>query len=140
MSEVKIPSSETERQSWPLILGGALAAACGLGLAIWLRKRRQEQLVSQTLQSLDDESKHTPGVGLNGFGTRSFKLVSKTIVTHNTRLFRFALPSPAHSLGLAVGHHVNVHAKINADTEIRSYTPITSIDTLGFFDLLIKVY
>lgn len=41
------------------------------------------------------------------------KLVQKTIVSHDTRIFRFALPSDQHVLGLPVGQHVYMSAKVN---------------------------
>ena len=54
-------------------------------------------------------------------------------------LLSFALPE-GHRLGLPVGQHVNVKAKINEKLTIRAYTPISSDDDIGFVDLLIKVY
>ena len=42
-------------------------------------------------------------------------------------------------MGLPVGQHINLKAKIDGKLVIRSYTPISSDDDLGFVDLLIKV-
>ena len=50
---------------------------------------------------------------------QSFNLVSKEILTHDTRRFRFALPSNEHTFGLPVGNHVNVSAKIHGDLVVR---------------------
>jgi len=59
-------------------------------------------------------------------------------VNHNTRIFRFALPSDQHILGLPVGQHVMISSRIDKKLVIRAYTP--KGDGPGYFDLLIKVY
>jgi NAD(P)H-flavin reductase len=75
----------------------------------------------------------------------AFPLIKREIVSHDTRLFRFGLPSPAHHLGLPVGKHIFVSADI-ADGEgkvklvSRPYTPTSSDNVLGYFDLVVKVY
>ncbi|CAF0931828.1 unnamed protein product [Brachionus calyciflorus] len=69
-----------------------------------------------------------------------FELVFKEELTHDTRRMRFALPSPEHILGLPIGQHIYLSAKINGDLVVRPYTPTTSDDDKGFFDLVIKVY
>ncbi|KAL1110476.1 hypothetical protein AAG570_008004 [Ranatra chinensis] len=70
----------------------------------------------------------------------SLKLVKKENISHDTRKFRFALPSENHILGLPVGQHIFVTAIIDGETVIRPYTPVTSDDDIGFMDLVIKVY
>ncbi|XP_076275552.1 NADH-cytochrome b5 reductase 3 isoform X3 [Rhynchophorus ferrugineus] len=67
-------------------------------------------------------------------------LIEKTIISHDTRNFRFALPSKDYVLGLPVGQHIHISAKINDDLVIRSYTPVSSDDDHGYVDLVIKVY
>jgi cytochrome-b5 reductase len=42
-------------------------------------------------------------------------------------------------LGLPIGQHVSVMAEINGKQVSRSYTPTTSDEDRGHFDLLIKV-
>ncbi|XP_078608149.1 NADH-cytochrome b5 reductase 3-like [Branchiostoma floridae x Branchiostoma japonicum] len=69
-----------------------------------------------------------------------FKLVDKEIVSHDTRRFRFALPSPEHVLGLPIGQHIYLSARVNGELVIRPYTPVSSDDDKGYFDLVIKVY
>ncbi|XP_058951306.2 NADH-cytochrome b5 reductase 3-like [Pocillopora verrucosa] len=69
-----------------------------------------------------------------------FKLVNKKIVSHDTRRFRFELQSPEHILGLPVGNHMYLSAKIDGSLVIRPYTPVTSDDEVGYFELVIKVY
>lgn len=60
-------------------------------------------------------------------------------VTHNTRLFRFKLPQ-GHTLGLPVGRHIQIQATVTDEIIKRSYTPTTLDSTVGYFDLIIKVY
>ena len=43
-------------------------------------------------------------------------------------------------LGLPVGQHVYLAAKIDGKTVQRAYTPVTSDDDKGYFDLIVKVY
>ena len=99
---------------------------------------------------------------------RPFRLINKTPITHNTFLFRFALPSPTAKLGLPIGKHIVLRFEDKsvpapADTTngtdttaaaqpvvtsnstpkyvSRQYTPITNdATTRGYFELLIKVY
>jgi cytochrome-b5 reductase len=73
---------------------------------------------------------------------QEFELKEKTILTHNTAIYRFALPRPTDILGLPIGQHISLAAKIAGEERevVRSYTPISSDDTAGHFDLLIKSY
>ncbi|QCE00392.1 nitrate reductase [NADH] 2 [Vigna unguiculata] len=68
------------------------------------------------------------------------KLVSKTSISHDVRLFRFALPSENQLLGLPVGKHIFLCATIDGKLCMRAYTPTSGVDEVGFFELLIKVY
>lgn len=67
-------------------------------------------------------------------------LIEKEEISHDTRKFRFALPSENHILGLPVGQHVHLSVQINGEPVIRSYTPVSSDDDQGFVDLVVKVY
>lgn len=68
------------------------------------------------------------------------KLVDKEVISHDTRRFRFKLPSPDHILGLPVGQHIFLTVKIDGNLVIRPYTPVSSDDDKGFMDLVVKVY
>jgi len=70
----------------------------------------------------------------------AFKLAEKIELSHNVRLFRFALQSPQHKFGLPVGKHVFLYANIGGETVMRAYTPTSQDKDLGHFDLVIKVY
>ena len=61
-------------------------------------------------------------------------------ISQDTRTFKFALPDDNHILGLPVGQHIYLSAKVDGKLIVRSYTPISSDDDLGFVELLIKVY
>ena len=41
-----------------------------------------------------------------------FALMEKIELSHNTRLFRFALQSPRHRLGLPIGQHMFFYCKV----------------------------
>jgi nitrate reductase (NAD(P)H) len=69
-----------------------------------------------------------------------FKLIRKDVLSPDTRRFRFALQTPEHTLGLPVGNHMMVAAKVGGKLVMRAYTPTSSDDNVGFFDLVIKVY
>lgn len=69
-----------------------------------------------------------------------FELVFKKELTHDTRLMRFALPSQEHILGLPLGQHIYLSTKINGELVVRPYTPTSSDDDKGYFDLVLKVY
>ncbi|KAL0968560.1 hypothetical protein UPYG_G00268480 [Umbra pygmaea] len=67
-------------------------------------------------------------------------LTEKEDISHDTKRFRFTLPSPTHVLGLPVGQHVYLSAKVNGSLVIRAYTPVSSDENQGFVDLVVKVY
>jgi len=69
-----------------------------------------------------------------------FELVHTQELTHDTRLMRFALPTAEHVLGLPVGQHIYLSARINGDLVVRPYTPTSSDEDKGHFDLVLKIY
>ncbi|XP_052202779.1 nitrate reductase [NADH] [Diospyros lotus] len=68
------------------------------------------------------------------------KLVEKTVISHDVRKFKFALPSEDQVLGLPVGKHIFLCATIDDKLCMRAYTPTSSIDEVGFFELVVKIY
>lgn len=66
----------------------------------------------------------------------------KTVVSHNVAIYRFALPRPTDILGLPIGQHISLAATIEGQPKevLRSYTPISSDNEAGYFDLLVKAY
>ncbi|KAI9224252.1 NADH-cytochrome b5 reductase [Blastocladiella britannica] len=71
---------------------------------------------------------------------RSFPLISKEQISANTAIYRFKLPHPKARLGLPIGQHISVKARIAEKDVLRSYTPVSSDDDEGVLDLLIKSY
>ncbi|KAL4714474.1 hypothetical protein ACJJTC_017769 [Scirpophaga incertulas] len=67
-------------------------------------------------------------------------LIEREEISHDTRRFRFGLPSEDHVLGLPIGQHIHLSAKIEDDLVIRAYTPVSSDEEKGYVDLVIKVY
>jgi len=68
------------------------------------------------------------------------KLVDKEKISHDTRRFRFALPSMEHVLGLPIGQHIYLSTKVDGNLVVKPYTPVSSDDDKGYVDLVIKVY
>eukprot|EP00301_Raphidiophrys_heterophryoidea_P019712 c4589_g1_i1.p1 GENE.c4589_g1_i1~~c4589_g1_i1.p1 ORF type:complete len:303 (+),score=65.95 c4589_g1_i1:46-909(+) len=91
-------------------------------------------------------NKNAARKGANNFALKGptipvlFKLREVIPITHNTKIYRFSLPSPTSRLGLPVGKHFTTHAVINGEEVSRPYTPTTSDHERGYVDLLIKVY
>ncbi|KAH9814834.1 hypothetical protein DFH28DRAFT_1107813 [Melampsora americana] len=81
-----------------------------------------------------------PEPSLSSEDFRPFTLKSKTRISPNTAIYRFSLPSEKHILGLPIGQHISIRAEINGKNVQRSYTPVSSDDDRGHFDLLIKTY
>jgi len=114
----------------------AIGAAITLGVAaalatFFLRKKSDGK---------DQGQGSGPRTALDPKEYQHFKLVEKKIISHNTRLFRFALPNPTDILGLPIGQHISLKAVIDGKDVMRSYTPVSSDDDRGYFELIIKVY
>ena len=108
-----------------IIFSTVAAVSVGVLTLIWKKWISQEK---------------SPNIALNPQQKVPFKLIEKHIVSHDTRRFRFALQSPNHILGLPVGKHMYLSAHIDGKLIIRPYTPVSSDDEIGYFDLVIKVY
>lgn len=97
------------------------------------------EVASDASSVADDE---TDAVALKGAQKVPLVLIEKRVVSHDSRTFRFALPAKRLRLGLPVGNHVLLYAKIKGKTVVRAYTPISSEsdEDRGFVSFLIKVY
>jgi cytochrome-b5 reductase len=71
---------------------------------------------------------------------QQFPLIQKTMLSHNSGIYRFGLPRPSDVLGLPIGQHIQISATINGKEIVRSYTPTSNDAVKGYFDLLIKHY
>ena len=70
---------------------------------------------------------------------RQCKLALKVPLSHDTYVFRFLLPKNE-VLGLDAGQHIFLRTCIDGKTVARPYTPVSSVNAKGYFDLLVKVY
>ncbi|KAH8427306.1 cytochrome b5 reductase family protein [Aspergillus melleus] len=79
---------------------------------------------------------------LNPTEFQDFVLKEKNLISHNVAIYRFALPRPTDILGLPIGQHISLAATIDGQPKevVRSYTPISSDNEAGYFDLLVKAY
>ncbi|XP_060634270.1 NADH-cytochrome b5 reductase 3-like [Anolis sagrei] len=86
-------------------------------------------------------SKPSPAITLENPDVKyALRLIDKENISHDTRKFRFALPTPEHILGLPVGQHIYLSTRIDGNLVIRPYTPVTSDDDKGYVDLVVKIY
>jgi nitrate reductase (NAD(P)H) len=79
-------------------------------------------------------------VALNPTKWIPFELIEKEYLSRDVVRLRFALQSPQHRFGLPVGYHAFMRCKVDGETVVRAYTPTSSDDDLGFFELVIKIY
>ena len=80
------------------------------------------------------------GIALNPTRWLPFTLIEKEEKTRDVLRLRFALQTPKHKFGLPVGYHAFFKAQVDGEAILRAYTPTSSDDDLGFFELVIKVY
>jgi nitrate reductase (NAD(P)H) len=79
-------------------------------------------------------------LALNPKKKRAFKLQAKTVLSRDSFMLDFALPSPEHVLGLPTGKHIFLSNEVNGETVMRRYTPITSDHDIGHVQFVIKAY
>eukprot|EP00817_Percolomonadidae_sp_ATCC50343_P001707 CAMPEP_0117423900 /NCGR_PEP_ID=MMETSP0758-20121206/4422_1 /TAXON_ID=63605 /ORGANISM="Percolomonas cosmopolitus, Strain AE-1 (ATCC 50343)" /LENGTH=274 /DNA_ID=CAMNT_0005207347 /DNA_START=12 /DNA_END=836 /DNA_ORIENTATION=- len=84
------------------------------------------------------------GIKLNKKKGQAYELVEikelTTGVPNPVTRFRFSTGSENASLGLPAGLHIKLEANIEDEYVVRSYTPTSTVDTKGHFDLVVKVY
>ncbi|EGV64734.1 NADH-cytochrome b5 reductase [Yamadazyma tenuis] len=107
----------------PLVVFATIAAIISSFIALYFIKQR---------------NKNQPVLDKTQF--KKFPLIEKTRISHNTCVYRFGLPKSTDRLGLPIGQHISIGTTINGKEVVRSYTPISTDDQTGYFDLLIKVY
>ncbi|XP_024940916.1 NADH-cytochrome b5 reductase 2-like isoform X2 [Cephus cinctus] len=129
-SEVLPKMFVSPKDTWGVLcivvaLGAIASVSVALKIYNSVTKERSKNKTPLTL--LDPTVKYT------------LPLLEKEIVSHDTRRFRFALPSPNHVLGLPPGQHVYVSAHIG-ELVTRAYSPVSSDNDHGFVDIIVKVY
>jgi len=107
---------------YPIIAAVAVIAASAFLVKIYLSKKKKK------ITLVDPNVKYP------------LKLVYKEDISHDTRLFRFALPSKEHVLGLPTGQHIYLSCRIDGEPVVRPYTPVSSDEDLGKVDLVVKIY
>mmetsp|Transcript_364 Transcript_364/g.657 ORF Transcript_364/g.657 Transcript_364/m.657 type:complete len:294 (+) Transcript_364:54-935(+) len=75
-------------------------------------------------------------------GPQKYKIIEKTYLTKGTThpvvKFKLATQDETKNLGIDIGDHIKIY---NDDKSIfRPYTPITHIDTKGYFEVVFKIY
>ncbi|MEE9554126.1 MAG: NADH-cytochrome b5 reductase [candidate division Zixibacteria bacterium] len=68
-----------------------------------------------------------------------YKIIEKTVVTHDTSRFVFELPEGT-PFDFLPGDHLKIYPDKNNRLEFRPYTPTSTPDDSGFFELIIKHY
>ncbi|KAH7915363.1 NADH-cytochrome b5 reductase [Hygrophoropsis aurantiaca] len=128
--KTNIPNTASNNSAMPFTFDSAYTQLIALALAV-----ASSAFIYMKFGSV---SKRKPV--LNPQLWQEFTLKEKIVVSPNTAIYRFALPHPEDVLGLPIGQHISVSAEINGKDIMRSYTPTSSDDDLGHFDLLIKSY
>ena len=68
----------------------------------------------------------------------TFPLIEREDINHNTRRYRFGLPTALHDLGLPVGQHIFIKGSVEGKPVMRAYTPLGHGP--GYVDFVIKAY
>ncbi|KAJ2592319.1 NADH-cytochrome b5 reductase [Coemansia sp. RSA 1797] len=82
----------------------------------------------------------TTGPVLHPSEYRKFKLTKKVVLSPNTARYRFELPTLESTLGLPIGRHIQVMVPVNGSPVARSYTPTSTDNDRGYFELVVKTY
>ncbi|XP_047545847.1 NADH-cytochrome b5 reductase 2 isoform X1 [Vanessa atalanta] len=114
---------------FPIIVGvgSVVVIATVVAHCVWGKKSKPTK--SKKLVALVDPNVKYP-----------LPLIEREVISHDTRRFRFGLPTPEHVLGLPIGQHIHLSVKIEDDLIIRAYTPVSSDEEKGYVDLVVKVY
>ncbi|GLV31970.1 uncharacterized protein CBL_07730 [Carabus blaptoides fortunei] len=112
----------------PIALGVGIVLTSAILYHFYSKDKKNASKRAKFVTLKDSQAKYT------------LPLIEKEEISHDTRRFRFGLPSKEHILGLPIGQHIHLSAKIGDDLIIRSYTPVSSDEDKGYVDLVIKVY
>eukprot|EP00992_Anisonema_acinus_P009272 TRINITY_DN5476_c0_g1_i1.p1 TRINITY_DN5476_c0_g1~~TRINITY_DN5476_c0_g1_i1.p1 ORF type:complete len:303 (-),score=49.98 TRINITY_DN5476_c0_g1_i1:37-897(-) len=117
----------TGSQSMDAILVLIGFVACIAGALMWRRRTRRRDVLHPTEY-------------------RPFRLIDKRAMTVGVACpvvrFRFALPDKDDILNLPIGQHISLHTTHpeTGNMVCRSYTPVSSPSTRGYFDIMVKIY
>ncbi|EDV22139.1 uncharacterized protein TRIADDRAFT_15859, partial [Trichoplax adhaerens] len=106
-------------------------------IAKWKKKCRR--ILNNEEDFLEDTTKNCrlAGIVLDQF--TSLQIISIQKITEKLITYRFKLPNNK-PLNLNPGQHLLLAHKANDFMLTRQYTPISSVDTVGYFDVFIKIY
>ena len=138
-------------QSLPIVTGIGIVVVTAVAAKLYFN----------WIKPIDKAGSQHPRTLLDPQTKYPLKLIERHVISHDTRRFRFSLPSPDHILGISnflkfsisgcnnlfwiqitglpVGQHVYLSARVNNQLVIRPYTPVTSDDDKGYVDLVVKV-
>ncbi|KAJ3338284.1 hypothetical protein HDU91_001268, partial [Kappamyces sp. JEL0680] len=92
-------------------------------------------------ESRDNAAKELSPTFLSELVWKKATLVKKTAISPDTTIFRYQLEHEEQLFGLVCGKHVFIRTKdLENKFVMRAYTPISSPDMKGYFELLVKVY
>jgi len=69
-------------------------------------------------------------------------LISKEVLTHDTRMFTFATPDPSKALGLSTCACILARGRAigDVDAPVKPYTPVSTNELQGAFQMMVKIY
>ncbi|KAI0630736.1 hypothetical protein C8Q77DRAFT_1062963 [Trametes polyzona] len=109
--------------------------------------KAMEEDAKRAARELQELKEARVGLALQPDVFTAAKLVRRTSVTADSRLYTFELPRNVDGapgrLGLPVGQHVQIALHFKYQAVMRSYTPVRPVlpqDEDGTFDLLVKTY
>jgi nitrate reductase (NAD(P)H) len=96
---------------------------------------------SAPIKEEDKETKELTPTLLHPKEWKKISLVKKEIISHDSRIFHFALEHPEQTTGLPVGKHLFIRSKgTDGKLVMRAYTPKSNHKQKGILEILIKVY
>ncbi|XP_041782039.1 NADH-cytochrome b5 reductase 3 isoform X1 [Anopheles merus] len=128
----------TVNQVMPVAIG-VVVVVVGAAIANYLLNGKKGKSSSSSASAKGSAGKE-PKTLLDPQEKYMLPLIEKEEISHDTRRFRFGLPSEKHILGLPIGQHIHLSATINDELVIRAYTPVSCDDDHGYVDLVVKVY
>lgn len=106
-----------------------LAAAVGIATSSWYKSVSKSASCAATNSPFSQTE------------YRSFPLLNVYNESHNSKVFRFALPEADMPLNLEVASCISLRFVDSDGKEVvRPYTPLNRSDQLGYFDILVKKY
>ncbi|XP_046554367.1 NADH-cytochrome b5 reductase-like [Haliotis rubra] len=98
---------------------------------------KQKDNEPENVSDSEDSGNEEPVLSKDKY--RRVKIISVTMETKDSARYRMRLPR-GKSLGLSIGQHIIIRGYLDSTPVTRQYTPISSVEVKGYFDLLIKIY